>query len=71
MLPLIIENWIPFIADEVFMTWTAARITPVKKIEQYELPENKPIYKDLKEAFDDVVSWKNNKLSGWLTKIKI
>lgn len=60
-----------FIADEVFMTWTAARMTPVKKIEQYDLPTNKPVYIDLKQAFDDVISGRNEEFSKWLTKVEI
>lgn len=60
-----------FIADEVFMTWTAAKITPVSKIEQYDLPLNKPIYNDLKQTFDDIVTWKNKEFEHWLTKINI
>lgn len=60
-----------FIADEVFMTWTAARLTPVKKIEQYGLPADKPVYTDLKQAFDDVILWKNQEFSNWLTKVEV
>ena len=60
-----------FIADEIFMTGSAAKVTPVKKIEQYNLPENKPIYEDLKQAFDDVIAWKNEDFSHWLTRIEL
>ena len=60
-----------FIADEVFMTWTAAKITPVNKIEQYDLPKEKPVYEDLKNAFDEVVSWKNKKFEHWLTFVDL
>lgn len=60
-----------YIADEVFMTWTAARVTPVSKIEHFRLPNNRPIYDDLKKAFEDVVSWKDNNFSDWITRVKI
>ena len=59
------------IADEVFMTWTAAKMTPVKKIEQYDLPIEKPVYIDLKQSFDDVITGKNEYFSHWLTKVEI
>ena len=60
-----------FIADEVFMTWTAVRITPVTKIEQFDLPENKPIFKELKQTFDDVIDWKISEFNWWLTRVEI
>ncbi|MCY7273068.1 MAG: aminotransferase class IV, partial [Phormidesmis sp. CAN_BIN44] len=37
-----------FIADEVFLSGTAAKITPVKKIETYQTPETHPITDRLK-----------------------
>ncbi len=60
-----------FIADEVFMSWTAAKITPVKKIEQYALPTNRPIFDDLKKTFDEVIAWNVAEFSDWLTYVKI
>ena len=38
-----------FIADEVFLSGTAAKITPVKCVENYYLPESKPITEKLRE----------------------
>jgi len=46
-----------FIADEVFLSGTAAKITPVTKIEQYTLPDEKPVYTKLKAFFERVVLW--------------
>lgn len=37
------------IADEVFLCGTAAKITPVKKIENYQLPISRPITEKIKE----------------------
>lgn len=41
-------------ADEVFLTGTAARITPVKKIEQYDLPTENPVTQKLIESLQKV-----------------
>ncbi len=60
-----------FIADEVFMTWTAVRVTPVKKIEQYDLPTNKPVFENIKQTFDDVMAWKISEFEGWLTRVEV
>ncbi len=60
-----------FIADEVFMTWTAVRVTPVKKIEQYDLPANRPVFEDIKKTFDDVMAWKISEFEGWLTRVEL
>jgi hypothetical protein len=46
-------------------------MTPVKKIEQYDLPIEKPVYIDLKQSFDDVITGKNEYFSHWLTKVEI
>ena len=43
------------IADEVWLTGTAARITPVFRIEQYDLPTDRPIMTAIKNRFDLVV----------------
>ena len=43
-----------FIADEVFLTGTAARITPVNKIEQYILPTDRPVFSALKSSMNDI-----------------
>lgn len=60
-----------FIADEVFFTGTAAKVTPVQKIEQYELPNSHPIADAIKAEFDAIVSGKSENFSDWLTFVKI
>jgi branched-chain amino acid aminotransferase len=57
-----------YIADEVFMTGTAAEVTPVREIDRRQVGEGRrgPITKTLQEAFFDVVAGKNRKYEGWL-----
>ena len=38
------------IADEVFLSGTAAKITPVKQIERFELPLERPVTERLKQV---------------------
>ncbi len=60
-----------FIACEVFLVWTAVKMTPVRKIEQYELPSNRPIFENLKLNFDKMQLWKIKEFEDFVTKIKI
>src|SRR5512134_3710281 len=52
-----------YIADEVFMTGTAAEVTPVREIDRRQIGQGSrgPLTKTLQEAFFDVVAGKNRK----------
>lgn len=60
-----------FIADEVFMSWTAARVTPVNKIEQFTLPIEKPIFENIKKHFEKMIVWDIKEFEHFITKINI
>jgi len=59
-----------YIADEVFMTGTAAEITPVRSIDKYPVGDEKrgPITEKLQSAYLDVVRTGNDP-ENWLTFI--
>ena len=59
------------IADEVFFTGTAAKISAIKKIEQYKLPKERPIFDDLKTNFEKLQLGKISKFENFLTRVKI
>ncbi len=60
-----------WIADEVFMTGTAAEVTPVREIDNRPVGEGKagPITLELQAAFFDVVGGKSPKYDEWLSRI--
>jgi branched-chain amino acid aminotransferase len=60
-----------YVADEVFLTGTAAEVTPVREIDHREIGEGRrgPIAKLLQAAFFDVVSGKEAKYDRWLTYV--
>jgi branched-chain amino acid aminotransferase len=60
-----------FIADEVFLSGTAAKITPVKKIERFELPESKPITDRLKEKLTAITENKDSDYKDWVYSIPL
>lgn len=60
-----------FIADEVFLSGTAAKVTPVKKIETYELSGPRPVTDRLREALTAVTENRNERYRDWVNVIDI
>jgi branched-chain amino acid aminotransferase len=60
-----------YVADEVFLTGTAAEVTPIREIDHRRIGEGKrgPVAKALQEAFFDVVGGRDKKREGWLTYV--
>lgn len=59
------------IADEVFLSGTAAKVTPVKRIENYELPSHRPITDQLRTTLGAITENREPKYSDWITAIAI
>ena len=60
-----------FIADEVFLTGTAAKITPIKQIESTELGGERPIMEKLKSKLIAITEGRSKDYDSWVTRIKI
>tara|TARA_Y100001970_G_scaffold294266_1_gene449473 strand:- start:67 stop:981 length:915 start_codon:yes stop_codon:yes gene_type:complete len=60
-----------FIADEVFLTGTAAKITPVKQIESTILNSNRPLMNKLKSKLIDITEGRSKDYDSWITRIKL
>ena len=60
-----------FIADEVFLSGTAAKITPVKRIENYQLSPNRPITEKLKEMLAAITENREPKYKDWVYTVNI
>ena len=60
-----------YIADEVFLSGTAAEITPIVQIDQNKIGNGKVgvITRELMSDYTDVVMNKNEKYSQWLTPV--
>jgi branched-chain amino acid aminotransferase len=58
-------------ADEIFLSGTAAEITPVIKIDKKKIGEGKVgnITKLLMDTYSDIVMNKNENYSHWLTVV--
>jgi branched-chain amino acid aminotransferase len=61
-----------YLADELFFTGTAAEITPIRTVDNYEVGngERGPVTKELQDAFFDVVH-EGNDPHDWLTFVDV
>ncbi len=69
----VVERQIPktdvYVADEFFMTGTAAHVTPVVEVDGRPLGDGAvgPVTRELQRLYFDVVKGENNSYSHWLT----
>ncbi|NEP20389.1 MAG: branched chain amino acid aminotransferase, partial [Leptolyngbya sp. SIO4C1] len=59
------------IADEVFLSGTAAKITPVRQIESYRLPTNRPVTDRLREKLSAVTENRDSDFQDWVFTVDI
>jgi branched-chain amino acid aminotransferase len=60
-----------FIADEVFLSGTAARITPVRCVETTELPTNRPLMDRLRDRITSITEGRDPSYEHWVTRIRV
>jgi branched-chain amino acid aminotransferase len=60
-----------FIADEVFLSGTAARITPVRCVETTELPTKRPLMERLRDRITTITEGRDPSYEHWVTRIRI
>ena len=60
-----------FVADEIFLSGTAAKITPVKRIENYEYSGDRPITDQLRERLTAITENRDSTYSQWITSIPL
>lgn len=59
------------IADEVFLSGTAAKITPVKQVENYRLSPDRPVTHRLKDKITAITENREPEYQDWVYKISI
>ena len=62
-----------YIADEVFMTGTAAHVTPVVEVDRRSISGGVPgpITKQLVESYSNVICGKNKKYEDWCLPVQV
>jgi branched-chain amino acid aminotransferase len=58
-----------FLADEIFLTGTAAELTPVNEVAGYELGKRGPVTEAIQSTFIDTVRGRVERYDGWLTYV--
>lgn len=59
------------VADEVFLTGTAAKITSVSQIESYQLSTQKPVANLLKEKLTAITNGLDPNYENWITRVGV
>ena len=59
------------IADEVFLSGTAARVTPVRRIETTDLPVNRPVMDRLRERLTAITEGRDPQYDHWVTRVRL
>jgi branched-chain amino acid aminotransferase len=59
------------IADEVFLSGTAAKVTPVKRVENYQLPQDRPITHRLKDKVTAITENREPDYHDWVHRISL
>ncbi len=57
------------IADEVFLSGTAAKVTPVKQIESYHLSTKRPITEKIRQKLTAITENKEEKYQNWVYQV--
>lgn len=60
-----------FIAEEVFLSGTAAKVTPVKRVETYELPKNGQITQKIKDKLVAITENRDEQYQDWVSVISL
>jgi branched-chain amino acid aminotransferase len=62
-----------YLADEVFLTGTAAELVPVREIDDHAIGagEPGPVTRRLQGTFDDALHGRDPRYEGWLDRVKV
>jgi branched-chain amino acid aminotransferase len=59
------------LADEVFLTGTAAELTPLREIDDIEIGPPGPITRQIQQAFDDALHGRSPQYADWLDLVPV
>ena len=60
------------LADEIFLSGTAAELTPVREIDDVEIADAPgPVTKELQQAFDDALHGREPRYAEWLDFVEV
>jgi branched-chain amino acid aminotransferase len=59
------------LADEIFLTGTAAELTPVREIDDIEIGRPGPVTREIQQVFDDTLHGRSERYAKWLDLVPI
>ena len=59
------------LADELFLTGTAAELTPVREIDDHPLGEPGPVTREIQAVFHDALRGRVDRYKGWLDPVPV
>jgi branched-chain amino acid aminotransferase len=60
-----------FVADEIFLCGTAAKVTPINRVENYQLPENRPITEKVLHKITEIIENRDSNYQEWVFAIDL
>lgn len=60
-----------FVADEVFLTGTAARVTPVRRVETTDLSTDRPVMTLLRDRLTAITEGRDPAYDHWVTRVQL
>ncbi|MFM7634655.1 MAG: branched-chain amino acid transaminase [Cyanobacteriota bacterium] len=60
-----------FVADEVFLSGTAAKVTPVRRVESTDLPTARPVMDALRERLTAITEGRDSAYDHWVTRVRL
>ena len=60
-----------FIADEVFLSGTAAKVTPVRRIETADLTSDRPVMNAIRDRITAITEGRDPAFDHWVTRVRL
>ena len=60
-----------FVADEVFLSGTAAKVTPVRRVETTDMPGQRPIMNAIRDRLTAITEGRDSAYDHWVTRIRV
>ena len=60
-----------FIADEVFLSGTAAKVTPIRRVETTQLSADRPVMTAIRERLTAITEGRDPAFDHWVTRIRL
>jgi branched-chain amino acid aminotransferase len=60
-----------FVADEVFLSGTAARVTPVRRVENTDMPSQRPVMGAIRDRLTAITEGRDPAYDHWVTRVRL